>query len=62
MSFCPSSNRPKESAIEFDTVQLGASIVPDSRDTGALATADGSLLGIETIFESLSAWMVGPVL
>jgi hypothetical protein len=61
MSFCPSSKRPNESAMEFDTVQFGASIVPGSRERGGLA-ADASPLGIETIFESLSVWVFSPFL
>jgi hypothetical protein len=62
ISFCPSSKRPNESAIEFDTVQFGASIVPGILGRGALAPDDASLLGMVTMFASLSVWMAGPAL
>lgn len=48
--------------MEFETVQLGASIVPGMRGRGALAAVDISLLGMVTMFASLSVWIVGPAL
>lgn len=61
MSFCPSSNRPKESAIELDIVQFGASIVFGSRRRGGLG-AGASALGTGTIFGSLSFGRAVPAL
>jgi hypothetical protein len=54
MSFCPSSNRPKESAMEFDMVQFGASIVSGILGGGGLVVTAASLPGIVTKFGSLS--------
>lgn len=62
ISFCPSSKRPNESAMEFDTVQLGASMVPGILGRGALVAVDISPLGSVTMFASLSVWIVGPAL
>lgn len=54
ISFCPSSKRPKESAIELDMVQLGASMVSGSLGRGGLVVAAASLPGMGTMFGSLS--------
>ena len=62
MSFCPSSKRPKESAIEFDMVQLGASIVLGNLARGGLAAGVASLFGIDIKFGSLSLGIDVPAL
>jgi hypothetical protein len=57
ISFWPSSKRPKESAIELETVHVGASIVSGSLGRGGLVVADASPPGIGTMFVSLSLEM-----
>lgn len=62
MSFCSSSKRPNESAMEFDSVQLGTSTAPGILGSGGLHTAGLSFPLIETI-PSLPPWyMAGPPL
>ena len=50
ISFWPSSKRPKESAMELETVQVGASIVSGSLGRGGLLAAVASPPGIGTSF------------
>ena len=61
MSFWPSSNRPNDSAMELDIVQVGASMASGSLGRGGLVV-EISLLGMGDIFWSFSAERVVPFL